>query len=154
MIKEEQNWNWKIKDQCRATNIITLEGEISEASLFVQPTVHSTGTDDSVLLVQQHLQHKVRLHQATKQWGTCSKGDIYRLWELTLNILRKWLDPGIHFNEFNVIKNFIHLLHTFICCCYAFSSEISCEAWHKHLKQKTTPWNINGNSEKASTLNS
>lgn len=46
------------------------------------------------------------------------------VFKLTLNTLRKRFDPGIHFNKFNVGKNFIHLLDTVVCGGYTLSPEI------------------------------
>lgn len=81
-------------------------------------------TDGSVIIMEVLIQVYITnlwlyarvIHGGTKQWDISTTGYICKLCELTLNILRKWFDPGIHFNELYVIKNFIHLLHTFICC--------------------------------------
>lgn len=48
----------------------------------------------------------------------------YEVCKLTLNTLRKCLDPGIHFNKFNVGEDFTHFLNTVICSSYTFSPEI------------------------------
>lgn len=60
----------------------------------------------------------------------------YEVCKLTLNTLRKCLDPGIHFNKFNVGEDFTHFLNTVICSSYTFSPEICSDPRHKHLKEK------------------
>lgn len=58
------------------------------------------------------------------------------IFKLTLNTLRKRLDPGIHFNKFNVGENFVHLLDTVICGSDTLSPEIRSKPRHEHLEGK------------------
>lgn len=111
-----------------------LKGETLEQRLPCQPIVKEEeqdvrGMDDLAHHTCKSI-YRSELGGSSRMWlgGVFFKGRcVYRVSALTLNILRECFDPGIHFNEFNIVKNFIHLLHTLIGRRHTFPSEISCE---------------------------